>query len=101
MAKKLCNCGANRENHQSCPTFCSNYKMVFLLRDRKSPFKKRDTSGDLVNPVVWSFLKEDKRPVHVIKKNMLARLSKRPEYQASNFIGFYHRDGREIEIIPV
>jgi len=100
MPKNKCTCGANRRQHEMCPN-CSQYKMVFLLKDPKSHLKISNTSGTLVNPARWSFIKEDHRPVAVIKKNMLQRLKKMTEYNQSRYIGFYHRSTGLIEKIPV
>ncbi|MFC4219037.1 hypothetical protein [Flagellimonas marina] len=97
---KRCTCGNQKRDHESCPN-CSRYKMVFLLRDPNSPYKVRDPKGNLVNPVFWSFLKEDKKPLEAIKKNMLERARKRPIFNHCNKIGLYDRMGNQLEMITV
>ena len=75
--------------------------MVFLLRDRSSPFKIGDASGNLVNPAFWSFLKEDKRPLATIIKNMVNRAKQMPQWNASNYLIIYDRAGNEVENIKI
>ncbi len=100
MPKQLCTCGNNRKNNESCNN-CSQYKMVFLLRDKQSPFKIRGTAGKEVNPAFWSFLKEDKRPRSVIIKNMVSRAKRMPQWNASNYLMIYERNGNLIEKVHI
>ncbi|MEM1339845.1 MAG: hypothetical protein AAF634_05050 [Bacteroidota bacterium] len=75
--------------------------MVFLLRDRKSIYKIKDTAGRDINPVFWSFLKEDKRPRSVIIKNMVARARQMRQWNASNYLMIYDRSGNLVEKVMI
>lgn len=93
MPKKKCTC-ALKKSTQSCPN-CSSYKIVFLLKNTSAHLKNTNASGDRINPVWWSFLKDEKKPLKELFGKMLDRARKStPElYNGSNCIFFYHRNG--------
>ena len=93
MSKKKCTC-ALQKGTKACIN-CSRYKMVFLLNNRSGHLKKTDASGKANNPVIWSFIKEDHFSPQKIFKNMLLRFRNSLEYQGSNVIYFYERNGNE------
>lgn len=91
MIKKRCTCTLEKGT-KACIN-CSRYKLVFLLKHGSDHLKKIDASGKASNPAIWSFIKEDHYPPHKIFKNMLLRFRNSAEYQHSNVIYFYERNG--------
>jgi uncharacterized membrane protein YvbJ len=88
-----CTCG-NVNISQSCNN-CSQYKIVFLLKNGNDQLKITDASGKKVNPVYWSFIKEEKKTQKELFASMIARARKNDPHllQASNVVYFYHRNG--------
>jgi len=84
---KRCPCG-NKNISQGCPN-CSAYKMVFLLTNRSSHLKITATSGKLVNPARYSFVKLNKKDPKKIFQDMLRRYEDSPLYKGSYSIYFY------------
>ena len=73
---KKCNCGL--ENHLFCPN-CSVVKMVILLKNGNNHLKT-GTGTNAKNPVWYSYLKYNRRPLEIIAIKMRDRVLKDPEY---------------------
>jgi hypothetical protein len=82
---KKCNCGQKNSNG-SCRN-CSKIKMIPLLKDDE--YKINHHSGKLINPVFYSFLKQNAKANKIIISGMLTRFQKLPIYNHSRFLDFY------------
>ena len=80
---------------RSCNEGCSRYKLIFLLKSGSNQYKITGAQGKLVNPVLWCFLKMNKRPINQVFAEMLTRLKNHSYwsavYQASNKVRIYDK----------
>ena len=91
--KKRCKCGKSNVS-QSCK-YCSRYKLVFCLKNNNDHLKNTLPNGKKVNPVWWSFLNEEKKPLNELFYSMVerAQLDIPNIFQATRIIHFYERNG--------
>ncbi|RRO19668.1 hypothetical protein [Flavobacteriaceae bacterium 14752] len=86
MLRKKCICGEKNSNG-SCKN-CSKIKMIPLLKNDEFKINHSGT-GKLINPVFYSYLKQNHKSNEVIITGMLNRFQKQPIYKASRYIDFY------------
>ena len=87
MKNNKCNCGNGKDG--ICTT-CSAYKMVFLLLPGWEHLKYSAPNGDLVNPVRYSYYRQNSKPTEKVVEAMLRRFSSSILYkQASRMIHVY------------
>ena len=83
---KVCTCGSGRK------IFCSNcsaVQMSILLKNGNDHLKHENNRGHLCNPVWYSHLKHNRKPLKEIIEGMVRRFYETPMVSATNVIEFY------------
>lgn len=94
-----CSCGSN--NKIFC-VHCSRLKMVILLKNRNNHLKFVTQDGKLFNPVWYSILSKDKKPLESLINKMISRYHGSKYEGKANKLIFYDnitkQQIREIEL---
>ncbi|MDP2687540.1 MAG: hypothetical protein Q8O62_09975 [Aequorivita sp.] len=78
-------------DHKICK-HCSRYKMVILLKNGCDDMKDTDPSGKKVNPVRYSYVSKNRKPVETVIAGMLHRFQNNVLMKFTNVIHFYENE---------
>lgn len=98
-SSKKCVCG--RRNSEYCPK-CSDVKAAILLKNGCDHLKIRMRNGKLINPVWYSYLKQNGKPLKKQVDDMFERIRKHHDFSTTaNEIHFYNNHDRSAPVHKV
>ena len=89
---KRCSCGP--KNKIFCVQ-CSRLKMVILLKNRNNHLKIVTNSGRMINPVWYSILSKDNKPLESLINKMISRYEESIYHGKANKLIFYDNSTKQ------